>query len=98
MEMRMSRAFLRVPAYLPSSVDVTEAMDIIFYCVHALEQGMVVPAAVRGEQATVKGSVYSLLGDSPQQAQSTHTKGPGAIIFCQACLHPSASVVTSDQV
>lgn len=37
LSVRMSRAFMRVPTYVPSSVDMMEARDVVFYPLRRLE-------------------------------------------------------------
>ena len=80
---------MHVPTYVPSSLDLVEARDVIFYPLRRLETGVIVSAA-EGE-VLVKGSLFSTVGDSPQQAANTHCKGPTAIVHCLSCFQTKLS-------
>lgn len=89
---------MRVPAYLPDTIDITEALNIIYHPFRGLERGVQAPAAVPDGEAILKGTLYCQIGDAPNQAEVTHTKSSNAQIFCQACLHPSSTIAESDKV
>jgi hypothetical protein len=95
----MSRVWMKVPAFIPSSVDINDALNIIYYPLRQLEGGLICPAAVEGDGAAlVKSSLYTSVADSPHQATITHTKGPTAIVHCQTCFHPASTIADSDKV
>lgn len=96
--MRMSRAWMKIPAFVPKGVDHSEVLSIIFHPLRELEYGEVMEAAVPGGKVLVKSSLFTSLADAPQQAVHTHTKGNAAKIFCQTCLHPSDTIIESAEV
>lgn len=96
--LRMSRAWMKVPCYVPPTVDVTDVTRLLFYSFKRLEGGMTLKAATTSSYVMAKGSIYSVIGDSPQQAVNTHTKGPTALIHCQSCFWPSSTIARSDEV
>jgi hypothetical protein len=94
----MSRAWMKVAAYVPSCVDITEIIGYVFHPFKKLEAGILASAAVPEQHVLLKGSIFNVLGDAPQQAVHSHTKGPSAIVHCQTCMHGSETNSFSDQV
>lgn len=89
---------MRVTAYVPSCLDLVEVRDVIFYPLRQLETGITARASVPGGVALVKASLFTTLGDSPQQAVNTHSKGPKAVVHCVSCFHTRETVPRSDEV
>lgn len=85
-----------MPAYVPSSLDLVEVRDIIFYPLTRLETGIITSSA--DGDILMKGSLFSTLGDSPQQAVNTHSKGPGGIVHCVSCFATKDTNSFSEEV
>ena len=95
--MRMSRAWLRLATFVPKSIDVNEALRVVFWPFHRLEAGVLCDVAGVGD-VLLKGSVYQSIADSPQQAGNTYTKATNGEVHCVSCLHGSDTIAKSDKV
>lgn len=89
---------MHVATYVPSCLDLVEVRDIMFYPLRELETGLIVDAAVPGGKIVIKGSLFSTIGDSPQQAVNTHSKGTSGVVHCVACFHTQETICRSDEV
>ena len=98
MGLRNSKALVKVAAFSPSGIDHSELLTMVLWVFRRLEGGYVCRAAVEGGEAIIKGSVYHLLGDSPQQAATTYTKGPSATRHCPVDIYTSDTTAFSDEV
>ena len=98
MGLRNSKALVKVAAFSPSGIDHSELLTMVLWPFRQLEGGHVCRAAVEGGAAIIKGSVYEMLSDSPQQAANTYTKGPSAIRHCPVDIYTSNTTAFSDEV